>query len=256
MTGMRSIDEILDDAGFGEDHHDSTAALDVGAALAELAGIDLRSDDLPRILRRIAELAQKTLPGAEEVSVSLVGSRAAGVTPAYTGPMAVNADELQYAGRSGPCLEAAATGQPVLVEDLATEQRWPEYVPRARAAGVASSVSIPLPVHQTITGALNVYAARAYAFDETTVEAAHVFAGCATIALANAQLYETTAAVARQMEQAIASRAVIEQAKGVIMGQRRCTADEAFEHLVRASSRGNRRLRDIAAELITSTQRR
>ena len=256
MADGRSFSEILDGAdGRVQEPHDALPALDLTAALAELAKIDLRTSDLSQVLQRIAELAQKTLAGAEEVSVSLVGGNGAAVSPAFTGPMAINADELQYTEHAGPCLEAARTGQPVLVDDLATERRWPGYVPRALEAGVGSSLSIPLPVQDAVTGALNIYASRAGAFDEETLEAARAFAGYAAVAVANSQLYETTAALARQMEEAMASRAVIEQAKGLIMGQRRCSADEAFELLVRASSRSNRKLRDIAAELIDSIQR-
>ena len=72
--------------------------------------------------------------------------------------------------------------------------------------------------------------------------------------MANAQLYETTVALAHQMEEAMASRAIIEQAKGLIMGQRRCSADEAFRVLVDASSRSNRKLRDVAAHLLAAVQ--
>jgi len=76
------------------------------------------------------------------------------------------------------------------------------------------------------------------------------FAGYAAVALANAHLYDTTANLAQQMQAAMDSRAVIEQAKGIIMGDRRCTADEAFAILTRLSQDSNRKLRDIAAALV------
>ena len=120
---------------------------------------------------------------------------------------------------------------------------------------MGSSLSIPLPVQETVTGALNIYSRTPHAFDEQTLEMATAFAGYAAVAVANAQLYETAAALASQMQQAMESRAVIEQAKGLIMGQRRCTPEEAFQLLTQASSRSNRKLRDVAADLIASTQR-
>lgn len=258
MTHQRSFNEILDSAdsadAAGAPPADVKPVVDFTHALAELAKIDLRSNDLDQVLQRIAELAQKTLPGAEEVSVSLIGGTGSGVSPAFTGPMAIKADELQFAGSTGPCVDAAQGGQPVIVEDMASERRWPDYVPRAMEAGVASSLSMPLPVQEAVTGALNIYATRPHAFDEESVEAAEAFAGYAAVAVANAQLYETSAALVRQMQEAMASRAVIEQAKGLIMGQRRCSADEAFQLLVTASSGSNRKLRDVAQELVDSIQ--
>ena len=256
MTGGRSFDEILSTGDQrDEGASDAEPALDLTQALAELARIDLRTHDLAQVLQRIAELAEKSLPGAEEVSVSLIDGGDP-FTPASTGPMALSADEAQYAEGSGPCLEAASSGKPVLVQDMTVDQRWPGYVPQGRAAGVGSSMSVPLPVQAPVLGALNIYAGRAHAFDEDSMGAAQAFAGYAAVAVANAQLYETTAALARQLEEAMASRAEIEQAKGLIMGQRGCTAEEAFQFLVSASSRSNRKVRDVAAELIATTRRR
>ncbi|NHC46330.1 GAF and ANTAR domain-containing protein [Motilibacter aurantiacus] len=257
MASDRSLDEILHTAAPDPRPEQRAHRLDPTEALAELARIDLRTADLPAVLQRIAELAQRTLPGADEVSVSLLADRTReAATPAYTGQLALEADEQQYGEGEGPCIEAATTGTTVLVDDITAETRWPGYVPDAARVGVGSSLSVPLPVQETVNGALNVYSRTAHAFDEQAVELATSFAGYAAIAVANSRLYETTAAVARQLQEAMESRAVIEQAKGLIMGQRRCSSDEAFQLLVSASSRSNRKLRDIAAELIATTQRR
>jgi GAF domain-containing protein len=254
MSDNRSFDDILDPADAPADEGRSGHVMDPAEALAELARIDLRTDDLSAVLQRVADLAQKSLPGADAVSVSLIGAKS-GVTPAYTAQLALDADESQYE-EGGPCVDAAEGGAPVRMDDIDSEERWPTYVPRARAAGVGSSLSVPLPVQEAVTGALNIYSRTPHSFDDGTVDLANAFAGYAAVAIANSQLYETTAALARQMQQAMESRAIIEQAKGLIMGQRRCSADEAFQLLVSASSRSNRKLRDVAADLIASTQGR
>jgi transcriptional regulator with GAF, ATPase, and Fis domain len=184
--------------------------------------------------------------------VSLIPARGRGVTPAFTGDLALDADEWQYENEGGPCVEAAQGGGVVRVDDMTTEERWPGYIPKARRAGVGSSLSVPLPVQEAVNGALNLYSRDPHAFGQEDEELALAFAGYAAVAVANAQLYESTAALAKQMEEAMASRAVIEQAKGLIMGQRRCTADQAFQILVSASSRSNRKLRDVAAEIVSS----
>jgi len=107
-----------------------------------------------------------------------------------------------------------------------------------------------------VTGCLNIYGTKPHAFDEEAVELAEIFAGYAGVCLANAQLYETSMVFARNLEKALTSRAVIEQAKGIVMGQRNCDADEAFAVLARASQDANRKLRDVAADLVARAQRK
>ncbi len=89
-----------------------------------------------------------------------------------------------------------------------------------------------------------------HALDDTTVEAATAFAGHAAVTLFNAALYAGAQEEVAQMRQAMASRAQIEQAKGVIMSTQRCTPEEAFVILVDLSSRSNRKLRDVAQSVI------
>lgn len=134
--------------------------------------------------------------------------------------------------------------------EMATESRWPEWAARARSAGVNSSLSIGLPVHEKVTGALNVYAGKPEAFDSGAIAIGQTFAGYAAVALANAHVYTASTTLAEHMRTAMDSRAVIEQAKGIIMGDRRCTPDEAFGILTKLSRDTNRKLRDVAATLV------
>lgn len=224
-------------------------------AFGELGRIVLAEDPLESILSRVAELAKRLIPGAAETSLTLIeGERA--TTAAYTAELALRLDEAQYAGDVGPCLEAARDGREVLVRDIRDETRWPSYAAVAAAAGIRSSLSMPLPVQQEVIGALNIYGDASEAFNEDAAELARAFAGYAAIALANAQVFAATAALAQQMKQAMESRAVIEQAKGILMGQRRCGEGEAFEILRDISQRSNRKLREVAEALVAETQRK
>ncbi|MGQ5263455.1 GAF and ANTAR domain-containing protein [Micromonospora sp. ZYX-F-536] len=222
--------------------------LDLTEALIRLGGIKLDEADLDTVLTNVVEVAKQTVPGAEQVSVTLVqGSEA--YTAAYTGELALALDTWQYEQGRGPCLDAATTGTAMLAPDLTVEGRWPEWASRASGAGVASSLSIGLPIQDAVVGALNFYGTDRSAFDEV-VGLAQALAGYAAVALANAHLYESTATLAQQMQAALRSRAVIEQAKGIIMGQQRCTADEAFAILARVSQDSNRKLREVAESLV------
>jgi AmiR/NasT family two-component response regulator len=120
---------------------------------------------------------------------------------------------------------------------------------------VLSSLSVPLPIQDRYIGALNIYATEPDAFGENVVAAAQLIASYAAVAVHNAQTFTRTAELAQELTRAMASRAVIEQAKGIVMHERRCTADEAFALLTRVSQQANIKLRDIAAEMVAQTAR-
>ena len=229
--------------------------LDPTEAFAALGRIKLSDTDLNGVLRQISELAQRAIPGATDVSVTLVRNTGAH-TAAFTSDLALSLDEWQYDAGRGPCLDAAEAAVVVSVPDTRTEERWADWAARAHAAGAYSSLSIGLPVQDAVVGALNIYGTKPQAFDDDAVTLAQTFAGYAAVAMANAHLYDSTANLAHHMQAAMESRAVIEQAKGIVMGERRCSAEDAFAILVKVSQDSNRKLRDVAANLVDQATRR
>lgn len=125
-------------------------------ALAELASIRLDEDDLDGVLAKVAQLAQRALRGATDVSVTLICEGKA-CTAAYTSQRALELDESQYRSERGPCMDVAESTGRLLVRDLSSEPRWPIFCAAATAAGVASSLSLSLPIQQALVGALNIY---------------------------------------------------------------------------------------------------
>jgi GAF domain-containing protein len=228
--------------------------LDPTDAFAELGRIKLSEIDLDGVLAKVAELAKRAIGGVDEASVTLIRGTDAH-TVAHTGDLALRLDEWQYREGGGPCLHAAETAGTVMVPDLTGEQRWPHYVPHALDAGARSSLSVGLPVHEKVTGALNLYAMKPEAFDDEAVLLAQTFSGYAAVALANAHLYDATASLAQHMQAAMEHRAVIEQAKGIIMAERHCSSDEAFKIMSKISQDSNRKLRDIATALVDRARR-
>jgi GAF domain-containing protein len=222
-------------------------------AIAELARIDFARNSVQEILGQIAQLARAALTPQGEVSVTLLGPTAN--TAAWTGPLAVELDRCQYESGKGPCVDAAAAGENLLIEDTSVEQRWPLFADAARAAGLASMLSLTLPVQDGITGALNVYSWKSGGFDASALELGRTFAAYAAVAVGNAHLYNDASTQARQMREAMEHRAVIEQAKGILMRDRRCTAEEAFDVLRELSNTTNRKMRDVAALLVAETTR-
>src|SRR5436309_2413008 len=144
--------------------------MDPVQALRALSTIVLADHSFEAVLQRTSEIAQDTIPGAHDVSVTMHDG--APKTVASTGMLATLVDETQYQEDEGPCLQAMRSGRTVVVEDQTTEDRWPGYDPRAVAAGVRSSCSVPMQVNGDFIGALNAYGIQTHAFDETAVTVA------------------------------------------------------------------------------------
>jgi GAF domain-containing protein len=218
-------------------------------AHAELARIVLGTEPLGAVLTRVARVAEDLIPAVHEVSITLV-ERDKARTVAFSGDRAVALDERQYQDGYGPCLDAAVTGEMVEVPDTSDESIYPDFARQAARSGIRHSLSMGLPtVIEGQRGALNLYGA-GEPLDATSRELAVSFASYVAVAVTNASVLAGALAEVEQMRQAMASRSVIEQAKGIIMAGRRCTADEAFDLLREASSRANRKLRDIAQSVV------
>ncbi|MBJ7453839.1 MAG: GAF and ANTAR domain-containing protein [Blastococcus sp.] len=218
-------------------------------AFTELGRISFEDTSMHDLLQRVAELSKRVIPGVAEASVSLIAGDKP-TTPASTGQLAIDLDESQYDRGYGPCLEAAVGQEIREITDARAETRWPEYTPVCVQHGALSSLSVPVPVRDNIQAALNLYGHEAHAFDANAHATGREFASYVAVAVRNIHLYETTREWATNMDAAMRSRAVIEQAKGILMSQRRCDAAEAFNLLAEASQRSNRKLRDIASALV------
>ncbi len=221
-------------------------------AYAELGAILLDRTPLTAVMQRVADLAKETVPGVDEASVTVLeGKRARSV--AFTGSLAVQLDERQYAVGFGPCVDAALSGQVVRIHDTsAGSEAYPGYSDVARRAGVRSTLSIGLAVPHRAVGALNLYDLGGRPFDDSSLEVAQVLAGHAAIALVNSLAVESTRELAEQLQRAMASRAVIEQAKGVISAVRGVDPEQAFTLLSRRSQDTNRKLSELAGEVVRS----
>jgi GAF domain-containing protein len=225
-------------------------ALDPTGTLAELSRIISSGQQLGDVVGDIVQLARSRIPGTDEASLTLIESGVPG-TAASTASLAVELDERQYETGWGPCLDSAAAGELLVLDDIENETRWPQYVQKATELGVHSSVSAPLPTQDIFGGGLNLYARRAHAFTGEGRELAMSFAAHIALAVAQAYRYDRAAHEAETLRAAMASRAVIEQAKGILMAARQCDAEEAFNALVKLSQRRHVKLRALAADIVT-----
>jgi hypothetical protein len=208
-----------------------------------------RFEDVTSFLDALVRWAADRTPGAEACGLTLEEA-GRGYTVAYSGDLAARGDERQYELDDGPCLQALRTGELVSVTDMAEESRWGLYPERALDAGVRSSLSFPLPLGERGRGALNLYASRAHAFADADADAGRSWAGQAGGALLVAWRMADREKAVDDLAQGMVTRQVIGQAVGLLMAQRRFTADEAFDLLRSASQRNNEKLRDVAARMV------
>jgi GAF domain-containing protein len=219
------------------------------AALEQLGRLSLRNQSLDALLKQVADLSKDVMPGQPEASILLM-VKDRPTTVVTTGDLATRLDEVQFAKGYGPCMHAATTGELTEIPDTRIETRWADYSRRAAEEGNLSSLSVPLPIDDDMVGALNIYAREARAFDEESRAEALRFGPYAGVALSNIHAYSSARELAENMQAALESRAVIDQAKGILMERHKLTPDQAFQLLAHASMRMNTKLRVIAEQLV------
>jgi GAF domain-containing protein len=226
---------------------------DAGLAMAygRLLSLLIDTPDLDEFLDRVVTLAAQVVTPAAAAGVTMHRDSKP-FTAANSAPLAVQVDEIQYGADEGPCLDALRSGQIVQVDNLPADKRWDAYRPYAVAHGIASSLSLPLHVNGQTVGALNLYSGQTNAFAGPARHHAEAFASQCAAALTLTLRRVDQVEVQRQLGAAMASRSIIDQAIGILMGQQRCTASEAFDLLRQASQHRNRKLREIASDIITN----
>jgi GAF domain-containing protein len=220
------------------------------AGFAELSQFFIGDHTMNDTVRRIAELAVASTNAAYAGVTMLVdGDVRTGV---FTDPTAPQVDQAQYDTGEGPCLDAFRTGEIYRITSTADEGRWPAFRAACRDHGIASTASFPIEIDDVRHGALNLYATTPDAFAGDEIHLGRSFAAQAGVVMAYARSYWNAKSASEHLEAALAHRAEIEQAKGIIIGSTGASPDAAFEVLVQQSQHENRKLRDVALDLVNS----
>jgi GAF domain-containing protein len=238
-------------------------------AVAGLSQLLLGEESVNTTLQRVATSAVTLIEAVEESGVTVAHDDRPS-TDAATGGVVYEIDNFQYDVDQGPCLHALLSGDVVEIPCMRAEHRWPTYAAFAADRGINSSLSIPLtvrggpsiarPVVGTASmaeaiadgrvGVMNMYSRREGDFSDEERWAALTFAEQGAVAIYNARTYEAAHRLTSDLQSALSSRAVIEQAKGMLMVERQVPADKAFELLRERSQRTNRKLREVAQEMV------
>lgn len=204
---------------------------------------------LEDMLRHVAEFAAQAIPAADGAGLTLVEDDRPDTVVA-TAEFVREVDAIQYGIGEGPCITAAAEQRTVWSGSLGGDRAWPRFGPRAGRLGVHSVLSLPLLGPGGALGAMNLYSHAKHAFDERAIRMGELYAVPAAVTVQNAKDLAQTRRLADQLQAALASRSVIDQAMGIVMGRAGCGPEEAFERLKALSQREHRKLSEVARHLV------
>jgi GAF domain-containing protein len=239
----------------------STAdAADLQAGIGALAGLVAGSLGLPELLAEVAGFAVRAIPGADGAGVTLLRlDRVDNMVEelAASSPFVAEIDHVQYVTlNEGPCITAALERRTVRSGSLGGEKMWPRFGPRVGRMGVHSALSLPLLLPGKVIGAINVYAHGKDVFDEHAAELGELFAKPAAVAVHNAQILAQAMALTTQLQTALSTRPVIDQAIGLLRGRSGRSAEEAFAQLRSMSQNEHRKLAEVAQRIVDEAVRR
>jgi len=228
-------------------------ATELADTFTETARILFSAGTVTNTLAQVVELAIATIEGCDFAGFFLLENEAV-TSPIHSDPIVDEVDALQHENREGPGLDAIALRLLFYADDLAQDPRWPRFGPQANAAGIRSVLALPLSASGTL-GALNLYARYPAAFGVVDRAKGVILAALAGLALSAAHSHEDEERRAENLTTALATREVIGQAQGILMERERIASDEAFDILRRASQHLNRKLRDVAQDLVDTGER-
>jgi GAF domain-containing protein len=216
--------------------------------IADLAQLLLDDDGSDGPLEQLTELALELIPGSAAAGVVAAGD----TSWAFTASAAAVGDlnRLQLHGGEGPVADAIRYGEARRIDDTGSEQRWPAVCSAIADAGFGSCLVLPLRTDRKPGGALVIYGRAPDAFAGSGHDIALLFAAQGGVALRNAAAYRSCRQLVANLRAALESRAVIEQAKGILVAEYGCHPEVAFKELSRLSQNTNRKVRDIAADLV------
>ncbi len=227
---------------------------DVTAALDRLASTFQEEEELLVVLQRVCQQVMHAVPDAEIASITLLRDGAP-YTATATGDSAHHIDQAQYDAGRGPCLEAARTGELQRVKVTEAAQQWPEFAAAADECAVVAYLSAPLFVDHQYHGSLNLYDTGGNSFGALDAALLDLYTA-AESALRSTRRHQAARETMGQLRTALTSRAVIDQAKGILMDLHSIQSHDAFELLVKASQEQNMKLREVAQSFVNTATKR
>ncbi|MEV4754917.1 GAF and ANTAR domain-containing protein [Micromonospora sp. NPDC049559] len=232
---------------------ESLGVLETAALLRELTAGLIASSDFDAALAQLARTSRDAIPGVSWCGVTVLRAG----EPASVATSDVHRsdlDRLQY-GADGPAMTAIRQREMILAEDLRRETRWPRWTRRALALGVHGVLSAPVDIDDQVIGSINLYSGRPGVLTASRQLTAMLLAEHAGLLLAAVRDRARQSELAGELDETLAGGEVIGQAIGVIMTQRRCSAQDALQVLRSASAALSLPLREVSERLVGSAAR-
>ncbi|HEU4866950.1 MAG TPA: GAF and ANTAR domain-containing protein [Actinomycetota bacterium] len=223
----------------------------LGRSAEIFSRVILGKTNLQQVLQLVADRALELSPDTNAAVVSLPLKK--GSLSAFAGNGRIELESLAAAPEPGPGSDAAGQGRAQVVRSLIVEKRWPEFTNRALYCGAQSVLACPLSGDGQVIGSVVFYSSQEEAFGAHQAAVAQAFADGAAVLLSNARAYEAATALSAQLNEALQSRAVIDQAKGILMVTQGISADEAFEKIKSISQSANIKVRELAQHIVRDT---
>lgn len=224
---------------------------DLVESLTDLARTLTETESVRDTLESILALALRSIPGCHAASITVLDDKDQPSTIAATDEETYELDRRQYLLHNGPCMDAARRQQVNRWSLHDAERQWPEFTDVAEQMGLRSYLSAGLGLAGRRLGALNLSSRDTDGFSQLDEDFIALFTVPAAAAIVVVGRYFEARDLVAQLEQALPSRAVIDQAIGIVMAESRCDAEQAFAALTRASNNRNMKLRDLATEIVT-----
>jgi hypothetical protein len=228
--------------------------VEVAGLLHELTALIMSADTLPGAMERLAAFAAAAVPGTAACSVTLIGDGAPRIH-ASSEARAQSLDDVQFAEGCGPGLDATRTRTVVTCADLTVDERWPEVARCAGEVGVHAAAALPLDLQRNTVGALTLFSSTPSGIGPSSLIIAMAVAGQAEVLLGEVARRTDQDASTADLVASLRGGATVDHAVGVIVAQRGCGVQEAYEVLRETAQRLGLRPREVAQRLVRSAAR-
>jgi transcriptional regulator with GAF, ATPase, and Fis domain len=232
---------------------DLPLADELAALTARIADLLLSHETVDEAVSAVAQALTEAIPGTAGAGASLMDARGRRTSTAFTDPIVLQADQLQYDLRQGPCLTAWAQQATVKMEDSGVETRWPAWTRAIAALPLVSVISTPLSTPDGAIGALKLYSPVPYGFDDGAVQLLELLARPAALMLANVQARDTAQRLSDGLIRALSDRDAVRTATGILMERSGLTRDQALAALITTSRKRNEPLHQFSRDVISGS---
>ena len=221
-------------------------------AVARIRGLLLTEEKVSRAVLQLAQAIQEVMPGNPQAGVSLLNVHGERTSSGLTHPLVGQLDAAQFRLGEGPCLTAWASETAVIVDDVRTDDRWPNWRTAVRGFPVRSVLSVPLVDQGTPLGALKIYSPLPGQYDDETARILSLFAGTAATLLGNIQDSDAPLRMADSLKTALYARDTINRACGILMSRHGTTHEQALQQLIRDARAADSTMMEVSERLIAS----